>query len=41
MVVPSNRTQGNRHRLEAGELSINMRKNLFTVRVMEHRNRPP
>ncbi|KFQ75658.1 hypothetical protein N335_05197, partial [Phaethon lepturus] len=31
----------NRHKLQHGKFHLNMRKNFFTVRVMEHWNRLP
>ncbi|GAB0196063.1 hypothetical protein GRJ2_002071600 [Grus japonensis] len=37
-VVASNRTRGNRHKLEHRKVHLNMRKN-FTLRVTEHWNR--
>jgi len=40
-VVPSNRTRGNRHKLKHRKFHVNMRKNFFTLRVMEHWNRLP
>jgi len=40
-VVPSDRTRGNRHKLKHRKLHLNMRKNFFTLRVMEHWNRLP
>ncbi|PKU27631.1 hypothetical protein llap_22065 [Limosa lapponica baueri] len=40
-VVPSNRTRGNRHKLEHRKFHLNIRKNFFTLRVPEHWNRLP
>ena len=40
-MVASNRTRGNRHKLEHKKFYVNMRKNLFSVRMMEHWNRLP
>jgi len=40
-VVPSNRTRGNRHELKHRKFRLNMRKNLFPLRVTEHWNRLP
>jgi len=37
-VVPSDRTRGNWHKLK---FHLKMRKNFFTLRVMEHWNRLP
>ena len=40
-IVPSDRTRGNRHKLEHRKLHLDMRKNFSTVRVTEHCNRLP
>jgi len=40
-VVPSNGTRGNGHKLKHTKFRLNMRKNFFTLRVMEHWNRLP
>jgi len=38
-MVPSDRTRGNRHKLKHRKFQLNMRKNFFTLRLIEHWNR--
>lgn len=38
-VMPSNRTMGNRSKLEHGKIHTNLRKNFLTLRVTEHFNK--
>lgn len=38
-VMPSNRTTGNRSKLEHGKFHTNLRKNFLTLRVTEHFNK--
>jgi len=40
-VVLSNTTRGNGHKLKQRKFCLNMRKNFFTLRVMEHSHRLP
>jgi len=41
LVVPSDRTRGNRHKLKHRKFQLNTRKNFFTLRLTEHWNRLP
>jgi len=40
-VVPSDRARGNGHKMKHRKFDLNMRKNFFILRVMEHWNRLP
>jgi len=39
LVMPSDRTRDNRHKLEHRKLHTNVKRNFFPVRVTEHWNR--
>jgi len=41
LVVPRDRTRGNRHKLKLRKFHLNTRKNFFTLRVTEPWNRLP
>lgn len=41
LVAPSNRTKGNRHKLEHRKFLMKVRKNFFDLKVIEHWNRLP
>jgi len=40
-VVPGDRTRGSGHKLKHGRFPLNIRKQFFTVRVIEHWNKLP
>jgi len=40
-VVPRDRARGNRYKLKHRKFHLHLRKNFFTLRMMEYRNRVP